>query len=42
MTTLNKDPLDIILNNVDDTEQLNEGFYVIKRDGNRERVDLGV
>jgi ribonucleoside-diphosphate reductase alpha chain len=41
MTTLNKDPLDIILNNVDDTEQLNEGFYVIKRDGNRERVDLG-
>ena len=41
MTTSNKDPLDIILNNVDDTEQLNEGFYVIKRDGTRERVDLG-
>jgi ribonucleotide reductase alpha subunit len=34
-------PLDIILNGVDDNEQMNEGFYVIKRDGNRERVDLG-
>ncbi len=36
-----KDPLDIILNSVDDTEQLNEGIYVIKRDGSKERVDLG-
>jgi ribonucleoside-diphosphate reductase alpha chain len=34
-------PLDIILNGVDDNEQMNEGFYIIKRDGNRERVDLG-
>jgi ribonucleoside-diphosphate reductase alpha chain len=34
-------PLDIILNSLDDNEQMNEGFYVIKRDGNRERVDLG-
>ncbi len=26
-------PLDIILNGVDDNEQMNEGFYIIKRDG---------
>jgi hypothetical protein len=33
-------PLDIILNSVDDNEH-NEGMYVIKRDGSRERIDLG-
>ncbi len=34
-------PLDIILSGVDDNEQHNEGMYVIKRDGSRERIDLG-
>ena len=33
--------LDIILNSVTDNEQYNEGIYVIKRDGRRERIDLG-
>lgn len=33
-------PLDIILSGVDDNEH-NEGMYVIKRDGSRERIDLG-
>ena len=33
-------PLDIILSSVDDNEH-NEGMYVIKRDGSRERIDLG-
>ena len=35
------DAINIILNNVSDTEQFNEGIYVIKRDGKRERIDLG-
>ena len=34
-------PLDIILSGLDDNEQHNEGMYVIKRDGSRERIDLG-
>ncbi len=34
-------PLAIILNGVEDNEQFNEGIYVIKRDGRRERIDLG-
>jgi ribonucleoside-diphosphate reductase alpha chain len=33
--------LDMILKGVDDSQQFNEGIYVMKRDGRRERIDLG-
>jgi ribonucleoside-diphosphate reductase alpha chain len=41
MESVSETPIDIILNKCDDDDQLNEGIYVIKRDGRRERIDLG-
>ncbi len=41
MESISENPIDIILNKCDDDDQLNEGIYVIKRDGRRERIDLG-